>query len=416
MKRTNHTLAEYSDYSLFYDRVYGSGAYWTGNNGKPIMPQEFVIGGGYFEKWSQELRVTTPSQYFIRGTVGGFFQRQLHNIVQQYTMPGYGYTHVTSDPGVPGNPNGFSDYYSLPNLPNTIWLTDRAARRPRQGDLRAVRLGHHRPVDAHGRCASVLVRQLTGRVLRLLQQLLEPYGRWRTASRRAYTKNSPCTNLDTSTSDHGIVPKVTLTWKIAPDKMMYATFSKGFRPGGVNRIAGPNGMPYSARLPEELRDRLEDRVAGSAPAVEWRVLLGRLEGLPVRLPGAAQHHRDHQRRAMRASKAGRMSCRSSRHTLTAERELHLAARRSRRSPSCQGTAEISGPNCPNDYRSCAPFQPPTLPTFTGPFALAGTDLPQVPKFKGNAIARYRSATCSLATVWTSLRRVSDEDGSEPEAK
>ncbi len=124
MKRTNHTLAEYSDYSLFYDRVYGSGAYWTGNDGQPIMPQEFVIGGGYFEKWSQELRLTTPSSYFIRGTVGGFIQRQLHNIVQQYTMPGYGYTHVTSDPGVPGNPNGFSDYYSLPNLPNTIWLTD----------------------------------------------------------------------------------------------------------------------------------------------------------------------------------------------------------------------------------------------------------------------------------------------------
>ena len=40
------------------------------------------------------------------------------------------------------------------------------------------------------------------------------------------------------------MPKVTLTWKITPDKMVYATYSKGFRPGGVNRIAGPNGVPY----------------------------------------------------------------------------------------------------------------------------------------------------------------------------
>ena len=30
-KRTSHTVAEYSDYSEFYDRVYGSGACWIGN-------------------------------------------------------------------------------------------------------------------------------------------------------------------------------------------------------------------------------------------------------------------------------------------------------------------------------------------------------------------------------------------------
>ena len=162
MKRTNHTLAEYSDYSLFYDRVYGSGAYWTGNNGNPIMPQEFVIGGGNFEKWSQELRLRTPSSYFIRGTVGGFIQRQLHNIVQQYTMPGYGYTHVTSDPGVPGNPNGFSDYYSLPNLPNTIWLTDEQRVDRDKAIFAQFDWDITSTSDAHGRCASVLVRQLAG--------------------------------------------------------------------------------------------------------------------------------------------------------------------------------------------------------------------------------------------------------------
>ena len=51
---------------------------------------------------------------------------------------------------------------------------------------------------------------------------------------------------------------------------------------------------------------------------------------------------------------------------------------------CQTTGVT---DCPNDT-AYAPFQPPSY-TFTGPFALAGTDLPQVPKFKGNAIARYQ---------------------------
>ncbi|MBS0397836.1 MAG: TonB-dependent receptor, partial [Proteobacteria bacterium] len=35
----------------------------------------------------------------------------------------------------------------------------------------------------------------------------------------------------------------------------------------------------------------------------------------------------------------------------------------------------------------APFLPPTF-TYNGPLATAGTDLPQVPKFKGNVVARY----------------------------
>ena len=35
MKRNTHSIADYSDYSEFYDRIYGSGAYWTGSDGKP---------------------------------------------------------------------------------------------------------------------------------------------------------------------------------------------------------------------------------------------------------------------------------------------------------------------------------------------------------------------------------------------
>ena len=67
MKRTTHSIADYSDYSEFYDRVYGSGAIWQDAKGNPIMPQELVVTKGYFQKWSHELRLSSPQELPIRG-------------------------------------------------------------------------------------------------------------------------------------------------------------------------------------------------------------------------------------------------------------------------------------------------------------------------------------------------------------
>jgi outer membrane receptor protein involved in Fe transport len=40
--------------------------------------------------------------------------------------------------------------------------------------------------------------------------------------------------------DHGVTPKASLQWQITPDKMIYATVSKGYRPGGPNNPAPAN--------------------------------------------------------------------------------------------------------------------------------------------------------------------------------
>jgi iron complex outermembrane receptor protein len=380
-KRTNHTLAEYSDYSLFYDRVYGSGVYWTGNNGKPIMPQEFVIGGGYFEKWSQELRVSTPTQYPIHGTVGGFLQRQLHNIVQQYTMPGYGYTHITSDPGVPGNPNGFSDYYSLPNLPNTIWLTDEQ------------RVDRDKAIFAQFDWDITPQLTLTGGIRQYWfdNSLIGFFGYssnysshtgMATCFEPAYTKNSPCTNLNTSTSDHGNVPKITLTWKMSPDKMVYATYSKGFRPGGVNRIAGPNGVPYQ---PDYLKNyeigwktQWWDRRLRWNGALFWEDWQNFQFGFLVPPSITAITNAGNAR--IKGWENDIIFLPTNSLTLSANfTVLHAVTTQN----LCANTGVT---DCPNDSVG-APFLPPAY-TFNGPLALSGTDLPQVPKFKGNVVVRY----------------------------
>jgi outer membrane receptor protein involved in Fe transport len=381
MKRTTHSVSEYSDYSLFYDRVFGSGANWTGNDGKPVMPQEFVIGGGYFEKWSHELRLSTPVKYPVHATVGLFMERQLHNIVQQYTMPGYGWTQIT---GGPGNPHGFSDYYSLPNLPNTIWLTaeqrvdrDKAAFAEVTWDITSYLsiLGGIRHYTYDNSLAGFFgyssnFSSATGQS----QCFKGPAG-------DAFIANTPCTNLNTATSDRGNVPKGTLTWKVTNDKMVYFTYSKGFRPGGVNRIAGPNGVPYA---PDFLKNyelgwkttwfdhRL--RWNGALFAENWiNFQFGFL--VPPSITAITNAGNAH----IRGIENEFQFAPTNRLTLSANFTLLHAV------TTQNFCAETGVTNCPNDTIS-TPFLPGGV--WTGPLAPAGTDLPQAPKFKGNLVARY----------------------------
>jgi iron complex outermembrane receptor protein len=380
MKRTNHTLSEYSDYSLFYDRL-GSAGGWIGNDGKAIMPQEFVIGGGDFEKWSHELRLTTPQKYVVHGTIGLFMERQLHNIVQQYTMPGYGYTSVT---GSPSNPHGFSDYYSLPNLPQTIWLTaeqrvdrDKAAFAEVTWDITPWLsiLGGIRHYSYDNSLAgffgySANYSSHTGQAACFPGE-----------AGISFIKNTPCTNLNTSTSDRGNVPKGTLTWKVSNDKMVYFTYSKGFRPGGVNRIAGPNGVPYQ---PDFLKNyELGWKTTWFDHRLRWNGAL------------FAENWINFQFAFLVPPSITAITNAGNAHIRGIENEFEFApTRRLTLSASftllhavttenfCQNAGVT---NCPNDTLF-APFLPGA--SWNGPLAPAGTDLPQAPKFKGNLVARY----------------------------
>src|SRR3546814_14873158 len=46
---------------------------------------------------------------------------------------------------------------------------------------------------------------------------------------------SPCTNLDKSTADTDFIHRINATYKFSDDALVYATVSRGFRPGGINR-------------------------------------------------------------------------------------------------------------------------------------------------------------------------------------
>jgi iron complex outermembrane recepter protein len=366
VKRNQHSVADYSDYGEFYDKMTSYGAYYIGNAGTPIMPQQFVIGGGDFEMWSQEFRVSTPVDLPVHGTAGVFLQRQMHNIWQLYTMPGYGYSSVYG-----GNPDGFSFANSIPGFPNAIWLTDEQ------------RVDRDKAAFVQGTWDITGQLSLTGgvRFYKYDNSLIGFYGfnypgysHTGTPScfEPAIVKYSPCTDLDARTSDTGHVPKVNVTYKFTPDMMIYATYSKGFRPGGVNRV-GAN-VPY-------LADFLKNYEVG------WKT---QWLGNTLRWNGAFfwEDWDNFQFSFLGANSVTIIRNGGSARIKGVETSVDWL-------PVSNMLLSVNltllDPILTQTYTGCVPGDltctPPYAPT------PAGTNLPVTPKFKGNLIARY-----SLATV------------------
>ena len=255
LDRRINTSNDYTDYAEAYDSLYsGVGGiagyfYFTDNAGRQIDPSQHIIGRDHFTKMSHELRLASPAENRLRFVGGLFYQRQFHRIHQDYQV-----TNLASALSV----NGF---------PGTLWLTqqDRVDRDyaafgelsfdivptlTLTGGLRAYRFdnsligffGFGRnpagpPFNAAGssRTGVAACYTTTGAQLRD-----NPGGTLLPAA----VPGSPCTDLAVfnngqldpkATTGNGLTYRANLTWHITPDQMVYATWSSGFRPGGINR-------------------------------------------------------------------------------------------------------------------------------------------------------------------------------------
>ena len=81
----------------------------------------------------------------------------------------------------------------------------------------------------------------------------------------------PCVNVNAKVNEVGETHKANLSWRVTPQAMVYATYSTGFRPGGINRRG--DIPPYGA-------DFLSNYELG------WKTTFG-----PVRWNGAIYHQR-----------------------------------------------------------------------------------------------------------------------------
>ena len=222
LRRKSETQLDYSDYAYFYDALAGYGDYFYDNAGNLVNPNQYIQGIDRYKKSFGELRVASPADAPLRFIGGLFYQRQSHNIEQHYII------------------DNLSDALQVPGTVDNIWLTKQ--------------LRVDRDYAAFGEASYDVTDKLTVtgglRVYKYDNSLVGFFGFNNTgdSSNPGYSTNpvylcqgpsqvagSPCTNVDKSTSDTDFIHKLNATYKLNDDALVYATWSRGFRPGGINR-------------------------------------------------------------------------------------------------------------------------------------------------------------------------------------
>ena len=214
--RDDEVVQDYSDYAYFYDSLYNYGQYFYDNDGLQVSPNQYIQGEDHYKRWFGELRVSSPAENRWRVIAGLFAQRQQHGIVQHYII------------------DDIADFLQVAGTDDNIWLTQQ-----RRVD---------RDYAAFGELSFDITEALTLtgglRVYNYKNSLVGFFGYQNPgfSSNPVYAcqgppvvDGSPCTNLDKETSDTDFIHKLNLTYEINPDALVYATWSRGFRPGGINR-------------------------------------------------------------------------------------------------------------------------------------------------------------------------------------
>jgi iron complex outermembrane receptor protein len=255
LDRRDTQSSDYTDYSEAYDSLYSSvggiGGYFYFSNaaGNPIDPRQHVIGTDHFKKMSQEFRVASPQDERFRIVAGAFYQRQSNDIHQDYQVVGL--APALSVNGSPGTlwltqqhrvdkdyaMFGEASFDILPNLTLTgggrAFIYDNSLI----GFFGFGRNPAGTPYNAAGSSRTGVAGcfTTTGATLRD-----NPGGTLLPAA----VAGSPCTDLGTffngaiipkGTQGQGFTHRLNLTWKPVKDVLFYGTWSRGFRPGGINR-------------------------------------------------------------------------------------------------------------------------------------------------------------------------------------
>lgn len=246
---------DYSDYAYWYDNLYTSG-YFAGlfldNDGERVNPTQSFTNNDHYTKQSHELRISSAQDKRVRGMLGLFWQKQVHDFEQHF-----------------GNIAGLADAMLMnqdepggTQYPGIVYLNsmDRVDRDEAVFGQLAFDFTDDLELTLGARFfkPEVTVRGFFGFGLGFgpssapagsepgaianggdgafspTGQGWSRNGEWRCASQAAY-KDAPCQNVDKGISESENIFRANLTWKVTDDAMVYATWSEGYRPGGINR-------------------------------------------------------------------------------------------------------------------------------------------------------------------------------------
>ncbi|MBL0002016.1 MAG: TonB-dependent receptor [Sphingomonadales bacterium] len=215
-ERRVNTALDYSYYSVAYDQFPGYTNFPDGNGGF-LDPTQSIFATEHYTKFTQEARLSSPTDNRFRVIAGLFYQRQTNKDNTDFSVQDLSKIVI--------QPRGFGD--------------DIFARR-----LFRVDTDYAAFAEANFDITDTL--KLTGGI-RGFKAKNSLFGFSGFASNVVSTfqpclptskADRPCNNIDKRTSESGETHKVSLAWQATPDQLFYATYATGFRPGGNNRLPG----------------------------------------------------------------------------------------------------------------------------------------------------------------------------------
>ena len=379
LKRHDETHSDYTDYSLAYNQY---ASYFQDSAGNALAnASQIIIGKDHYKMTSHELRVSSPKEYPFRAIAGLYLQHQQHDIEQRYVIAGLG-------PQV-----------SVTGWPDTWWLTEEKRI--------------NRDYAAFADLSYDLFSQLTAAAgIRYFQSKNSLQGYYGFGLNNTYSSTGekkcfatpgldggPCENLNKEVDETGSTPKLNLTYRIDPQRMVYVTWARGFRPGGVNRVGS---------LPPYKADFLTSTEFG------WKTTWfdNRL-----RFNGAFfwENWKDFQFSflAPNSNSVTQIANAGNARIKGVESEIEWAATSSL---TLTGGFALMDPKLTQNY--CANLDPNgnRVTNCPVPAAPAGQQLPTTPKFKGNTTARYlfnvgsfeahvQGSLIYQSSVWSDLRTI-----------
>jgi outer membrane receptor protein involved in Fe transport len=243
--RKIYNASDYTYYSVTYDKAavkypqyYGQYSKFLDKNGKVIDPTQQYNSLIKQQKFTQEVRLSVPKSWPFELTVGGFYQFQKSENNGDYYIQGLGQATGT------GAWAGFSPALNTPLNPDVLYLVETDVH---YKDGAAFAEGNYNITDK---------LKVTGGIRRYVSDdgTVGFGGEWVQAKKAGCWNSDPtviyqkfndnprlsCINTTPSFHQVGETHKLSLAWQAEPDKMLYATYSTGFRPGGGNRSPRPN--------------------------------------------------------------------------------------------------------------------------------------------------------------------------------
>jgi outer membrane receptor protein involved in Fe transport len=263
LNRNLNSSFDYSDYSYFYDVAYTNGYFAALHVSDPnepsfydttyrIWPGARYTNNDNYRRSTHELRISSPQDKRIRGMIGLFYLNSEHDFEQHWLVEGLSST-MWMNYLEPNSPNTFEDTVYLNNMDRVdtdeaifgqlafditddIELTFGARHfRPEttvEGFF-GFGLGFNRDYDPEPGEPGSTANGGDGAFVPWAQYWSRN-GEWRCPSQEDWG-DTPCRNVKKGIDESDEIYRVNLSWDVADDKMLYFTWSEGYRPGGINR-------------------------------------------------------------------------------------------------------------------------------------------------------------------------------------